>query len=298
VYALLRYVKIRHASSTLLGYDHELWRIQFTTKAQSNEGERSSSRVKDLTAEEIREGCSRLNPSLQTFFKFLVFTGMRAEQAYDVLKSWKPERVERFTRTIEGEKIAYARYATSDFSRGKKNSFYAIFPAALLKEIEGYSLPGAVDSLTLQIRRAATQDKARPINASNLRKFNVNMLRKGKAVDPDVAEYIQGRRPKGVGADRYVSLKDLAVEQYPIALHRNFGPDFFGGKAPATKEQPKRTGHENLIAGKNKNPMDEKELDRMLRAGMSHAQIIKTLPGANKTKIAAYVKAHPELQRK
>ncbi|WOX56146.1 MULTISPECIES: hypothetical protein [unclassified Methanoculleus] len=44
--------------------------------------------------------------------------------------------------------------------------------------------------------------------------------------------------------------------------------------------------------------MDEKELDRLLRARMSHAQIIEKLPGANKAKIAAYVKEHPELKRK
>jgi len=69
--------------------------------------------------------------------------------------------------------------------------------------------------------------------------------------------------------------------------------------APAGAGKPiSKDGHGNLIAGKNKKPMDEKELDRMLRAGRTYSQIIKELPGANKVKIAAYVKKHPELKRK
>ena len=68
------------------------------------------------------------------------------------------------------------------------------------------------------------------------------------------------------------------------------------------KEKPDGPGREkgwkNLKSGSNKKPMDETKLDRMLRSGMSHAQIIEKLPGANKAKIAAYVKEHPELKRK
>lgn len=273
--------------------------MQFSTKGvRSTEGSRSGTRVKDWTEDEIIRGYQRLDPDLKTFYKFLVYTGMRGKQAYDILKAWNPDKIQRLSKTVDGEKIHYAKYATSEVSRGKKNAFFAYFPAEMIEELNKYTLPGTVNNISQKIQRQATTDEKRPINVVNLRKFNNNILQKGKAIDSNTANYIQGRRPKGVSQKYYDDLEGFADEQYPIALKRNFGKDFFGQKintSPAPKPAPqKNKGH----SGQNKKPMDEKELDRMLRSGMTHAQIIKTLPGANKTKIAAYVKAHPELKRK
>jgi len=226
---LLRYIQVRQASGTLLGYDHDLWRMQFRALKASAEESENPSRIKDLTAEEIRAGYARLTDDLKPFYAFLVYTGMRAEQAYDVLRSWNDNKVEHFTAQVDGEPVRFCRYPTSTVSRGKKLSFYAFFPESLLPQIRAYRPPYALPTMLDRIRTTATTNPARPINVSNLRKYNVNALRRGSAVEPDVAEYIQGRRPKGVGATRYVSLRDLAVEQYPIALHRNM-PDLIGGQ--------------------------------------------------------------------
>lgn len=225
---LLRYVQVRHASRTLLGYDHDLWRMQFSALKATAEEPENPSRIKDLTPEEVRVGYGRLPADLKPFYAFLVYTGMRAEQAYDVLKSWNDGRVEKFTATVDGEMIRFCRYPTAAVSRGKKLSFYAFFPEELLPHIRAYRPPHTLSTTLDMIRTTATTNPTRPINVSNLRKFHVNALRRGSAVEPDVAEYIQGRRPKGVGATRYVSLRDLAVEQYPVALHRNM-PDLLDG---------------------------------------------------------------------
>jgi len=227
---LLRYVQVRHASRTLLGYDHDLWRMQFSAIKASTEESENPSRIKDLTQDEIRAGYDRLDDTLKPFYAFLVYTGMRAEQAYDVLRSWNDNRVECFTVQVDGESVRFCRYPTSAVSRGKKLSFYAFFPEELLPRIRAYRPPHSLPTMLDRIRTTATTNPARPINASNLRKFHVNALRRGSAVEPDVAEYIQGRRPKGVGATRYVSLRDLAVEQYPVALRRNMPDLLIGGE--------------------------------------------------------------------
>jgi len=249
IYKLIKYNQIRHASNDLLGYDEKLWRVQFSI-VDDQEGTRSGTHIVDMTAEEIRSGYQRINPSLKTFYKFLAYTGMRGEQAYDILKSWNPSNIERFTATVDGQTVKYCRYSTEEVSRGKKNSFYAFFPAELEKELNDYTLPGSADTVLERLRRDATTDPARPINAINLRKFQNNTLQKGSAVDNHVANYIQGRRPKGVSGKYYDDLAGFAVEQYPKALHRNFGPDFFGisattappkkqkEKAPSTKGTP------------------------------------------------------------
>lgn len=226
---LLRYVQVRQASTSFLGYDHDLWRVQFNALKAAAEESTDTSRVKDLTSEEIIAGYHRLDENLQPFYAFLAYTGMRAEQAYDVLASWKDEKVEEFSVKVDGKTVKFCRYATSDVSRGKKMSYYAFFPASLRKQIKTYQLPNTLSTMMKKIRELATSDEARPINASNLRKYAVNMLRRNQAVDWDVAEYIQGRRPKGVGQARYLSLKDLATEQYPIALHKNM-PDLLNAE--------------------------------------------------------------------
>lgn len=236
---LLRYVKVRQASTSFLGYDHELWRVQFNALKAAAEESTDTSRVKDLTPGEIIAGYHRLDENLKPFYAFLAYTGMRAEQAYDVLTSWRDEKVEEFSVKVDGKAVKFCRYATSDVSRGKKMSYYAFFPTSLHKQIRTYKLPNTLSTMVKKIRELATADEARPINASNLRKYAVNMLRRNQAVDWDVAEYIQGRRPKGVGQARYLSLKDLATEQYPIALHKNM-PDLLNAPKPEGKKERPR----------------------------------------------------------
>jgi intergrase/recombinase len=47
-----------------------------------------------------------------------------------------------------------------------------------------------------------------------VQKFAYNMMRKN-GVDRDVAEFISGRKPEGIGAKHYAELIMLAEEQYP-----------------------------------------------------------------------------------
>ena len=304
---LLRYVKVRQASTTFLGYDHELWRVQFNALKAAAEESTDTSRVKDLTSDEIVKGYHRLDENLKPFYAFLIYTGMRAEQAYDVLSTWNDKKVERFSQKVAGETVEFCRYATSDVSRGKKMSYYAFFPASLHPAIRAYQPPYVLSTITRIIREIATTDPARPINVSNLRKYAVNMLRRGKAVEWDVAEYIQGRRPKGVGQARYISLKDLAVEQYPIALSKNMSallePGSTTAKPQPQQTQPPEAGKRGPQKGTpQKGGVQQKTVDysmvaAMLKRGALHKDIIAET-GINKTRLSEYVKAHPELKRK
>lgn len=235
------YMRLRHGLTTLLGFDPSTWGEQFNAAEalKQLDKEDDPSRVKDMTEEEITRGYQYISEELQPFYAFLVYTGMRAGQAYDVLKTWKDDRVETLTANVDGKAVKFHRYPTSEISRGKKFSFYAYFPPQVYNKIRGYKPPYTLDTITRMIREIPT-DPERPLNVSNIRKFAVNMLRKGKAVEADVAEYIQGRKPKGVGAARYVALKNLANEQYPIALHRNM-PDILSAPklTPPPKEEEK-----------------------------------------------------------
>jgi len=292
---LLQYVKVRHASTKFLGYDHELWRVQFAALKAAAEESDDVSRVKDLTTTEIKAGYQRLTGDVRPFYVFLLYTGMRAAQAYDVLKTWNDKKVEEYSAEVDGVIVKYCRYATSDVSRGKKMSYYAYFPAALREQIRTYTPPTALGTMTRNIREQATTDPARPINVSNLRKYAVNMLRKGKAADWDVAEYIQGRRPKGVGQARYLSLGDLANEQYPIALHRNM-PDLIPLKSQTKTQRGPAKGSKQEGGDKQK-PVDYAKVKRMLKAGKTHREIIAET-GINKTRLSEYLKEHPELRRR
>ncbi|MCS7113933.1 MAG: integrase [Nitrososphaerota archaeon] len=52
------------------------------------------------------------------------------------------------------------------------------------------------------------------LRAKLLQKFAYNMMRKN-GVDRDIAEFISGRKPEGIGAKHYTELIMLAEEQYP-----------------------------------------------------------------------------------
>ncbi|MEM2322773.1 MAG: integrase [Candidatus Bathyarchaeia archaeon] len=52
------------------------------------------------------------------------------------------------------------------------------------------------------------------LRAKHIQKFAYNMMRKN-GVDRDIAEFISGRKPEGIGPKHYAELIMLAEEQYP-----------------------------------------------------------------------------------
>lgn len=107
---------------------------------------------------------------------------------------------------------------------------------------------------------------------------------------------MQDRAPVTVGSARCLNKIKQSITAYQKVVNLFPLPPVAGemvslpaepqpqpGPAPTPKaekpmpkmEEPKSSGRskgmENLISGKNKKPVDESELDRMLRAGMSHS---------------------------
>ncbi|WP_067047558.1 integrase [Methanofollis ethanolicus] len=272
------------------GYDLSLFwgNLKIAEKGEAN----MSSRLKDLTSAEVQAAREGLPEPVQVYYSLLAYSGARHSHLYKALE--QSRSIERVGNAI--------RIDVKDLSGGTKNEAYFYFPAEMEKALSQYSHSHSGSHLQKLI--AASGTEGRPVNVASLRKWNYNLMRTGDPViDATAADHIQGRSPKSVGDRHYADLDKIAAEGYnaivPKLLQDLPVPDWMTDYAPARAGKPKsKGGRENLIAGKNKKEMDEKELDRMLRSGMSHAEIIKQLPGANKTKIAAYVKEHPELKRK
>jgi intergrase/recombinase len=272
------------------GYDISLFRgnLKIAESGEANMG----SRLKDLSSAEIRAAREKLPESVQVYYSLLAYSGARHSHLYKALEKKRP--VERVGNAI--------RIDVRDLSGGTKREAYFYFPVEMEAALSRYTHPYGEDRLQKVI--AASGTKERPVNVASLRKWNYNQMRTGDhVIDATAADHIQGRAAKTVGDKHYADLDKIAAEGYNVIVPKLLKglpvPGRMVQYAPAGAEEPKsKGGRENLIAGKNKKEMDEKELDRMLRAGRTYSQIIKELPGANKVKIAAYVKKHPELKRK
>lgn len=252
--------------------------------------------------EEIREAYNACPPEHKTMFKALVYSGSRFSQLYAALQNFNPAEVTTVDDT--------AHISSVSLSSGTKRSFRMFFPAAFIPELERITLQGE-DVIKKGIMHGR-------VSAKTIRKWNYNFMIIDHEVDTAAADFMQGRAPDSVGTANYLNKTRLAVKEYqkvvgyfPIPPEAGDTIPLQGGRTTKTPPQPapaprkekpdgpgREKGWKNLKSGSNKKPMDETKLDRMLRSGMSHAQIIEKLPGANKAKIAAYVKEHPELKRK
>jgi intergrase/recombinase len=263
---------------------------------------------------EIAEAYNACPPEHKIIFKALVYTGNRFSQLYAALKDFNPDEL-----TYAG---GIAHISSAHLSHGTKRSYRLFFPAAFIPEISKISFQSEDNT-----KKAIMHGR---ISAKTIRKWHYNFMI-SHGVPQAAADFMQGRSPATVGSANYLDKISLSTVEYQKIVDLFPIPPTAGEKIPLPpeedhtiekegpqpqppaeeehpqvppppkpepKEDTRKKSNKNLIAGKNKKPMDEKELDRMLRSGMSHAEIIKKLPGANKTKIAAYVKAHPELKRK
>lgn len=277
-----------------LGYSLEKWR--------KNVKIRKSGVVEIYPSnEEIIEAYNACPQEYKTFFKALVYTGNRFSQLYAALQSFDLQEI-----TING---GVAHIPSAALSHGTKRSYRLFFPAAFIPELSKVSLQSED-----YIKRGIMHGR---VSAKTIRKWSLNFLVENE-VSESIADFMQGRAPVTVGSAHYLNKIKQSVTAYQKVVVLFPIPPKAGGKiplpggrttepqpqpkpTPAPVEKPKakpKGSKGNLIAGRNKKEMDYQALDRMLRAGKPHAQIIKELPGANKTKIAAYIKEHPELKRK
>lgn len=309
---LFRYLKGRQKPTErhLNQYPYDDY-ITAYNEAKSAAGSRSDGIAHNVTLSEMKKWISEIPPEYGTFFLMLGYSGARIEQLYDILKACPRGEREKRAETIipdeeNGLRQPVFRMNVSDFGADRKKIGYLYFPVEFRETALSYTPEFSLDLLKKRIvPDSLNEGRGNRITGKTLRKWLTNLFI-GSGVPAEVAGWIEGRVPTkhnsaaAVTWNNYADLDALAAAAYANMqdeILRWLPVDTFG-RSEVAKQEPKITGHENLIAGKNKKEIDYTELDRRLRAGESHAKIIKELPGANKTKIAAYVKEHPELRRK
>mgnify|MGYP000389064932 CR=1 FL=1 len=131
-------------------------------------------------------------------FELLVYSGIRLRQAIEMLKNFDPQNL------IIIEDKGIARYPILSLSKGQKKGFFAYMPADFAKKLR-----------KIEISYSHAKDLIRHdrVSANSIRKWHYNFLIM-HGVPPEVADFIQGRRPATVGAMHYLAKARQADEFY------------------------------------------------------------------------------------
>jgi len=138
--------------------------------------------------------------TVQAVFNLVLDSAVRPLHAVEIINGFDERRLERLEHGF------YKYYV--DIERREKHTFICFMGPETLNLIKRVS--GAVNEHTYQhytMRHKLLRPKL-------LQKFAYNMMRKS-GVDRDIAEFISGRKPEGVGPKHYAELIMLAEEQYP-----------------------------------------------------------------------------------
>ena len=160
-----------------------------------------------ISDKEILEAYKHIKNKFKLIFKLLVYSGIRLNQAIEMLKNYDPNDI-----TVIKEK-GIARYPIIETSKGTKKGFFAYMPISFIKELE------RTEYKYKQTRDAITYNR---VSANSIRKWNYNfMIENG--IPPEIADFIQGRAAKTVGAMHYLATARQAdsfyakiVDKFPI----------------------------------------------------------------------------------
>ncbi len=128
----------------------------------------------------------------------LVYSGIRLSQAVEMLANFDVQNL------IVIEEKGIARYPIISTSKGNKRGFFAYMPADFAKKLR---------KIEISYSRAKDLIKHERVSANTIRKWHYNFLIM-HGVPPEVADFIQGRRPANVGAMHYLAKARQADEFY------------------------------------------------------------------------------------
>jgi len=138
----------------------------------------------------------------RTLFRLIVFSGgIRTRHALELIEGFDEGRLK-----TEGDFAVYEL----GLARGRKRQLHVFMPRFMVDEIR---------SLKAEIR-AKNADKYMAkylVPAAFVRNWAYTWMRRLK-IAPDVADYIQGRAPEGVGPRHYFDKLVAAEEEYPKYL--------------------------------------------------------------------------------
>ena len=141
------------------------------------------------------------NKKYAVFYNLILDSAIRPMHAVEILNSWDERNVE----SVEDCEGIYKYYA--DIERKQKHTFVVFFTEYTFRQIhENKPKLTANGYFCFKKRHNLLRPKL-------VQKFAYNMMRK-HGVDRDVAEFLSGRKPAGVGPRHYAELITLAEVQY------------------------------------------------------------------------------------
>ncbi len=149
----------------------------------------------------IREKWGKIDEML---FKFLVFTGVRLEHAYKVLKDFNPDMVEYY------DGVAVIRIGWT--SKGKKKGYMAIMPAKFARKLQKLPDNYSYDMTTNRMNVPAEITKQK-VSAVTVRKWADNFFVRNR-IPNEISDFMQGRASLTVGSKNYLDKINLAIDFY------------------------------------------------------------------------------------
>ena len=149
----------------------------------------------------LLQDMKRVPANYRAFCNVILDSAIRPFHAVEILGSWREEKLEKVCDE-------FSEYH-ADIERRQKHTWIVMVTQQTLKLIM-QTLSEPVSEwgyLTLQRKYKLLRPKF-------LQKFAYNMMRR-HGIDRDVAEFLSGRKPEGVGPRHYAELITLAEEQYP-----------------------------------------------------------------------------------
>jgi len=244
--AMLDYLGIYTKIRSIAGYSFDEWRAFLVQPKREAPG-----KVPPIPTEQVTAAYMATPDDLKTFYKLLMYTGLRSEHALRLYqqkkKAGKPMRITRDEIiTFPGITAAAIDTTSAAAKRGKKTQI-ALFPASFIEELTTYEYPGYVkDTANSKIREAGKMitplfPDSKPFTVKLLRKYHAQMLLNNN-VDTLIIDYLQGRKPREstVLIQNYASPDEAAARQY-VEKVLNAPATFPDLKGAAAPPRPKQT---------------------------------------------------------
>jgi intergrase/recombinase len=136
----------------------------------------------------------------QAFHNLILDSAVRPAHVVEILRGFKLDNLEELGGGVYKYNVT--------IERGEKHTFICFITEYTLKLIREMEDPISLSGYKVFQKRHKT------LRPKLLQKFAYNMMRKS-GVDRDIAEFISGRKPEGIGPKHYAELIMLSEEQYP-----------------------------------------------------------------------------------
>ncbi len=214
----LNFLEEQHYITELNGLHFSIWKKHMPTKPQKEKEEKKEAEEEEeeekifLTNEQVAEAYKLVkekwkDEATELLFKLIVFSGIRFEHAYRILKTFNPKKLE-----FHGD---VAVYPTGDVAKGYKLSFYAFMPAEFAKKLKRFDKLLAEGTYKSRLQPSRWKPpKDNPASVVRLRSWFQNFARGQHNLKFEAVEYMVGHKPQTVAERHYLDLFNTALEEY------------------------------------------------------------------------------------